>query len=287
MELLVVGGETRLDRTKSLIYFEGLGNSLEFGVADDVLAATKRDRVQHPFLEDLYNWSKSIYHFRFGSNLGKDRFVRSLDDIKVDGDFSMKTTEEVLEAFLRGEKIVTDFEQIVRADMERIGYKLESIGPEKVQFLPINIFGLAVKEADLWTNTHQFDMSQGMFRALSLLIQLNLSLAIKTPSCILIDDIGEGLDFDRSKSLIALIIEKVKGSKVQLIMTTNDRFVMNNVPIEYWCVIQRKGNQSLFYNYKNSKATFDEFVYTGLNNFDFFATGFFEKGFEEFTASAK
>jgi hypothetical protein len=97
----------------------------------------------------------------------------------------------------------------------------------------------------------------------------------------LIDDIGEGLDYDRSKGLIDLIIEKVKGSFVQVIMTTNDRFVMNKISLEYWSVIERIPKKSLFYNYRNSKETFDEYKYSGLSNFDFLATDFYLTGFEK------
>jgi AAA15 family ATPase/GTPase len=146
---------------------------------------------------------------------------------------------------------------------------------------PMPVFGLCVQENDLGDITYQTEMSQGMFRALSLLVQLNYALLGKVPSCILIDDIGEGLDYDRSKNLIDLIIAKVKGSSVQVIMTTNDRFVMNKVPLEYWSVIQRVPKKSLFYNYKNSKETFDEYAYSGLSNFDFLATEFYIKGFEK------
>jgi hypothetical protein len=65
-------------------------------------------------------------------------------------------------------------------------------------------------------------------------------------------------------------------------MTTNDRFVMNNVPLKYWSVIRRTSGKAIFYNYKNSKETFDDFSLTRLNNFEFFSTDFFEKGFEEY-----
>jgi hypothetical protein len=34
-------------------------------------------------------------------------------------------------------------------------------------------------------------MSQGMFRVLSLIIQVNYSVLAKKPNCILIDDIGK------------------------------------------------------------------------------------------------
>jgi AAA15 family ATPase/GTPase len=123
--------------------------------------------------------------------------------------------------------------------MKKISYHISKINVDTLNFFPIPVFGLGVQEVDIEAVTDQKEMSQGMFRALSLLVQLNFSLLSKIPSCILIDDIGEGLDYERSKSLIDLIIEKVKGSSVQVIMTTNDRFVMNNIPLEYWSVIHR------------------------------------------------
>ena len=116
-----------------------------------------------------------------------------------------------------------------------------------------------------------------MFRAFSLLIQINFALLNGTPSCIIIDDIGEGLDFDRSCALIELLMEKVKGSSVQLVMATNDRFVMNKVPLEYWTVLRREEGKTRIYNYANSKEIFDEFSFTGLNNFDFLATDFLQQ----------
>ena len=52
-------------------------------------------------------------------------------------------------------------------------------------------------------------------------------------------------------------------------MTTNDRFVMNAVPLEAWSVLQRTGGKVVVRNYANSKSHFDKFKFIGLNNFDF------------------
>ena len=68
-----------------------------------------------------------------------------------------------------------------------------------------------------------------MFRALSLITQITYSQLTSTPSCILVDDIGEGLDYERASALIKLVVEKARGKSIQLIMATNDRFVMNSV----------------------------------------------------------
>ncbi|HHC24191.1 MAG TPA: hypothetical protein ENK58_02070 [Desulfobacterales bacterium] len=62
-----------------------------------------------------------------------------------------------------------------------------------LKLMPIG-FGLNVQETELDEGTDQTEMSQGMFRALSLLIQLNYSLLADITGCILI---GEGLDHER------------------------------------------------------------------------------------------
>ena len=49
---------------------------------------------------------------------------------------------------------------------------------------------------------------------------------------------------------------------------------MNEVPLESWTILQRLPGKTTVYNYRNSKRIFDEFRFTGLNNFDFFATDF-------------
>ena len=133
---------------------------------------------------------------------------------------------------------------------------------------------LYVKEKALNGITDQFGMSTGMFRALSVLIQITYAQMSNTAGTILIDDIGEGLDFERSYKLIHLLVDKAKQSKVQLIMDTNDRFVMNAVPLECWSVLNRTDSGVEVLNYANSKAKFDDFKFTGMNNFDFFAQDF-------------
>ncbi len=83
------------------------------------------------------------------------------------------------------------------------------------------------------------------------------------------------MDFERSSKLIKLLVNKIKNTPVQLIMATNDRFVMNNVPLKYWAIIQRQGEKCKIFNYENSKEAYEQFEFTGLNNFDFFSSNFF------------
>ncbi|KVF71008.1 hypothetical protein WS75_22795 [Burkholderia sp. FL-7-2-10-S1-D7] len=109
-----------------------------------------------------------------------------------------------------------------------------------------------------------------MFRVLALLIHVNFAKFKGAVSTVLVDDIGEGLDFDRSCRLIELLRSKSQQHEFQLIMSTNDKFVMNHVPLDEWTVLHREGSTVHVRNKENSKAAFDEFKFTGLSNFSFF-----------------
>lgn len=280
-ETLFVDGVEKLNRKKGKLWYEGANDTLDFQTDEDVLAISKRDQKQHSFFEQLYHWGKNLSHYRFGRQLGKNTLLRDLNSVD-DKDVNLKDSDFVAEIFIKGNRNFPEkFKKSILSDMKCIFYDLKEISTSSLKYFPVPVYGINVQEKDLDDLTDQREMSQGMFRALSLLIQLNYSLLSKIPSCILIDDIGEGLDYDRSKSLIELIINKVKDSAIQVIMTTNDRFVMNKIPLKYWSVIQRVSGKSIFYNYENSKKTFDEFKYTGLNNFDFLSSDFYITGFNQ------
>ncbi len=290
-EELYIDSENKLMRGKDgygSIYYTKQDEIIDFQTPPNELATVaRRDIIQHPFLEDLYNWGRYIRHYLFGTELGKSQLAVLLkDEEKAEQQvLNPKNTNLVIAMFVEGQKRYSDgFTEAIINDMTAIGYALESIGthtPESLLIqsnLPTEPVALYVKENDLECNTDQIDMSQGMFRALSLIIQIHYSLFTGTPSSILIDDIGEGLDFERSSSLIKLLIERAENSSIQLIMATNDRFIMNNVPLEYWLVIQRIGGICRIYNQRNSPQLFEDFKLTGLNNFDFFSSEYYLKG---------
>ena len=185
--------------------------------------------------------------------------------------------DNIISLFSKGKQdFGAGFIQAIIADMNQIGYSISEVDLLKNK----KGIGISVQEEELPTPTLQVDMSQGMFRALSFIIQLNYSLMSKMSVCLLIDDLGEGLDFARSKSLIDILIHKINNSYLQIFITTNDRYIMNKIPLKYWTIIERLPKYSLFYNYVNSKDIFDDYKYTGLNNFDFLATDFYLHGFE-------
>ncbi len=270
----------RSDGGTGSIYAEKMGKSIDFQTPETELAVVaRRDNIQHPFFELLHEWGEALYLYQFGTPLGKNKYAIISEDYGQD--VNTKDAEQVVGVFRKGIKDYEEkFENAIKEDMGRIGYLIENVGLERPSSITITgplgskAVGLFVKEAALEGITDQCGMSQGMFRALSIIIQLNYSYLAGKPSCILIDDIGEGLDFERSSALIELLVEKAQSAKVQLVMTTNDRFVMNNVPLEMWSLLQREGGDSRVYNYENSKEKFDDFKFTGLNNFDFLAADF-------------
>jgi len=258
-----------------------LKEELEFQIPNDEVAAfAKRDSVQHPFLDDLYAWADNLIHFAFSGNLGQPLLVSSEEALGKMGEIDPKNTAAVLQKFKNGkDRFGDDFISSILNDMASIGYEVDNIDiepPISIKFKGIAApIGFLIKETDLEGPTDQNEMSQGMFRAFSLIVQTNYSQFARIPSCILIDDIGEGLDFERSISLINLITGKVQNTSTQLIMATNDRFVMNAVPLRYWSIIHRSGNTSQMFNRRNSSKIFNEFELTGLNNFDFFSSEYF------------
>lgn len=280
-EELIVDGKKLLNRNKGgkgYIYTTQFRKPIKFQTPDtELTSSTRRDSLQHPFFESLYNWSSNINLYLFGTPLGQDTVLLPSDD--KSNDPKARELEGVIRIYKIGEeKFGTNFKKQVIKDMASVGYKLEAINVGRPTNITssLDLLSLVIKEEGIDAPINQTEISQGMFRALSLIIQINYYSFLDKSSCIVIDDIGEGLDFDRSTKLIQLIISKAEKSKVQLIMSTNDRFVMNNVPLKYWSIIQRKDQGSKIYNYQNSKKVFDEFEFTGLNNFDFYSKKFFE-----------
>ena len=275
---------SRCENGSGTIRYEKEEKDLEFQLPLTVLAAVNRlDTIQHPFLMVLHQWAKSVALYHFGTDFGKSQ-VMSITEAEV---FFRNPAHPVFDdpnnlvavytsAF---KDIGESFNKAIIADMNALGYSLTDVGSENIQTIinfPIAALVMFTVEKDLGFKNPQMQMSQGMFRALALVVHLNISAFSKNKQVILVDDIGEGLDYERATAIIKLLISKAKTFDLQLIMTSNDRFVMNEVPLEYWSVLKRKGGIVKLFNAQNSAQQFNDFKYLGLNNFDFFASDLFE-----------
>ncbi|MDF1574874.1 MAG: ATP-binding protein [Bacteroidales bacterium] len=290
LERLYVGEEMVLERKEGgtgIVKYVATPDSmfLDFAIPHDQLACyAKRDRLQHPFIEMIHSWAISLRRFNFSSDLGKSRYAlkSSFESREVDW---TDTANSLVPAISVAEEEFPEFHQLVLKDMKQIGYDLHDFGvirfSERFSGGSQDRFAVYTTETGLEKQVTQRDMSQGMFRAFSVLVQVNYYILCKHKGFVIIDDIGEGLDFSRAKQLVQVLISKAAEAEIQLIMSTNDSFIMNAVDIENWAVIMREGHKISLFNYENSKEIFEEFKFTGLNNFDFYASEFFRSGFSD------
>jgi AAA domain, putative AbiEii toxin, Type IV TA system len=154
-----------------------------------------------------------------------------------------------------------------------IGYNIAEMYAVKVQ----NEYELHVREADLKNALQINQLSQGMLRAVHLVIDILHYNSTRANMLYLIDDITEGLDYARAKKLGKWVFDTCQERGAQLIATTNDSFLMKVIDIEHWNILNRKGDEIQCLNYENSKEVFDEFAFTGLSNFDLFSSNFLDK----------
>jgi energy-coupling factor transporter ATP-binding protein EcfA2 len=225
----------------------------------------RRDIKEFPFLEELLNWAENFYGYMFTNATPKQVAIPSSSGFVLE---NLGTIPYILANALKNREI----RDSIINDFTAIGYPVENLDviAGKTNGLPGDRPISVVKEKGLSYATEQDDMSQGMFRALSVVVILEYLIRLDKECTVVIDDLGEGLDYERSNAVTALIQEKLKRSKIQFIATSNDRYLINAVNIESLNLLERNGHVVSAYNYANSKEAFDEFGITGLNNFDFF-----------------
>ena len=186
----------------------------------------------------------------------------------------LNTPGLLMQAFQKGKEEFGDqFISELIEGMKQLGFDIVDVDVAEKD----GVLGICVDEGNYIVM--QQDMSQGMFRTLSLFIMMSYTNLSKSSLCLLIDDMGEGLDFNSSRKMMD-IIKKIDNSNLQFFMTTNDRYVMNQIPLRFWTIIDREyTNKFVFYVYTNAKEHFTHFKYTGLNNSAFLTTGVYRTGF--------
>lgn len=284
-ESLFVGNDEKLSRGldgRGKIYFEKNNAHIDVQIPQNLLAASsRRDSQQHSYFEYLHSWAKTVKLFEFNK-------TQTNEATSFEGKLTLDAIEKgQLQNHLHAtiklgkEHFRRDFTSPILRDMKKIGYNLSDFGLTPVVGLASNIkFSnsldtLYITEDGIDKKIMQNELSDGMLRALATLVHLHFIMLQKKFGCVLIDDIGEGLDFDRATKLISVVIELAEKSFFQLIMTTNDRFVMNNVSLDYWTILQRDFGKIQVFNKRNANNIFTDFEEYGFNNFDLFAKGFF------------
>lgn len=222
-----------------------------------------RDIRKYPYLEEIVNWAEQSYGFKFG-NISP---YAKLNEQEYD----LLTAVEDIPTLFRSLK--KDSKAIVVQNINSIGYAVSDISIQDKIIETI----LFVKEEGIEKPLPHYKLSQGMFRSLALIIYFEYLISRKKPALIIIDDLCEGLDFERAKKLSSLIFEKCIQSEIQLVVTSNDSFLMDMTDIKYWNILTRNGKIVTSLNNKNSKEIFRKFRLTGLSNFDFFSSDFLQQ----------
>ncbi|MEK8028955.1 hypothetical protein [Pseudaquabacterium rugosum] len=289
-ERLSVDGTDRLTRNETgqgSIYYSKEDRYLEFAVPTGTIALqAKKDQLQHPFIVDISNWASSSATYIFGSDFGRSRLHVAAQQTSVIEELQASSNKEdpddAVGTYIAGYKHFGDaFDRAIIEDMGKLGYALREVAVEPldpgIAMAPHGapLLSLVVVERDLSPRIPQIFLSQGMFRALALTIKLNWSTFSGRKGLILIDDLGEGLDYERACAAVEIAMQKAASGACQIIMTSNDRFVMNSVSLDHWIVLQRNGPEVKGYTSRNSPNEFESFRFTGLSNFDFFTSGGF------------
>ncbi len=276
-ETLIVNGKEALNRETKKIMDLDKGAVIPFPEDASSPLIFRLGETGISYFSKLVLWGSSLRNYNFTNELEKSTFVPDYKQMSPHPSYS-KYTMSLVYIFNKG------YEDFGEAYINEIKEHMFHIGYENITDILIREskkgFGLYIEEDGKYCVSQQ-QMSQGLFRALGLFIRLTYYVMSKTSVCVLVDDIGEGIDFDRSRTMINIITKRINSSNIQLFITTNNRYVMNQIPLRYWNVIERKQSMSIFHNYFNSKEIFEDFKYTGLNNFDFLATDFYKKGFNE------
>jgi AAA15 family ATPase/GTPase len=241
------------NKNNAKIYSFNNKRFLEFSPPDDELAIRlRRDVKEYPFFEEIFKFSKGMEVFGF-SHVEIEYTDSTSNPAKIFPQLGISARGRVIN------------------DMQRLGYRILDIIPEK---MTSGNWDISIKEKGVIAPLSVDALSNGMLRSLALICYVELLLEKHQTTILFVDDLGEGLDYERATKLGKLLVEKLENSNIQFIATSNDSFLMDVIPIKYWNILQRDGNTVRALNYHNSKEQFDNFKFTGLSNFDLFSSDY-------------
>lgn len=128
---------------------------------------------------------------KFGSELGRNKGLkeRHLEDIQ---DYSLENAEQLvrnLKISLEKKEYKKEFKEKLLEQMAILGYDIENI---KFARYVNGVYGFVLHEKDVRSDITQLELSQGMFRAFSLITHSLINLCEHKVNLMVIDDIGEG-----------------------------------------------------------------------------------------------
>lgn len=224
----------------------------------------RRDTKLYPQIEKIVNWAENSYGILFNQI---NMFPNGINLFST-----MSKGESIIPMF---EKLNDDLKLKVQEELNVLDYSIDEIKIVKIGDEKSDIRVLQIKEKGVSIFLWEGSLSQGMQRTLYILVLLFYIVSQKKETqTIVIDDFCEGLDYDRSIKLGKYLYKFCLENNIQLITTSNDSFLMDVVDLKYWNILQREGDKVTAINIYNSPELFEDFEFTGLNNFDLFSSDF-------------
>lgn len=256
-ESLKVNGETLLSRNENGTVL--CGESINPPVSKLTLHV-RRDVVQYPFIEKIMLWAEHACGLCFNE-------IEMAEDSDIP--FYILGQGQTLFAMVKSlpEKSI----QQVIDQAHELGYPIQRI---ELFEHGSNLKMVLFHEENVKSQLFDALMSKGMFRALYLLIYAQYMSVREFPSLLLIDDLCEGLDYDRSTKLGKILFDFCIEHHIQLIASSNDTFLMDVVDLKYWNILQREGSEVSSIDIIKNPDLFNDFLFTGLSNFDFFSSDY-------------
>ena len=254
-ESLLIDGQSKIVRNASTA--EMYGESVN-PPANKLLIQARRDTMRYPEIEEIILWAEhtSLYVF---SNITAS--LKSLSPY-------MLSTEPLIPEMYEQ---IKDQQNVLIEYIKELGYQIDKI--EVVENASSGKW-LLIYETGIEKPMEFYELSNGMFRVFSVLLYMIYSSTLKGARCLMIDDMGEGLDYQRSTKLGKIVFNYCKAKSTQLIVTSNDSFLLDTVDLDLWNILQRTGSVVTSLNSQTHQELFAKFARTGLSNYDILSSNF-------------
>lgn len=263
-EILIIGKNILIEREGNRAIVSSLASNSSIEISppsQELVINIRRDIEEYPEFEYLINWSDLSKDYNFCS------YSYLQNHTLFTGLFETLNEEQRLQ---------------VISICKKIGFDVMKIKPSKNNILPY-FKHLELREQGVKKDIIFSALSQGMSRAISLIIFFEFqieSLSNRTPTLI-IDDLGEGLDYQKAINLGKYVFERCKEANIQLIAATNDNFLMDVIDLDFWNILTRKGSKVSTINKTSHPKIFEDFMFTGLSNFDLLTSEFLARKLKE------
>lgn len=264
-ETLVEGDKSIIKRNKDHAV---IGDTTVNPPTNKLCIQIQRDTTKNPEFEAIMQWAEQLRGFSFSDlSTRKSYLIPSMFNENID----------FCDMYEQIDKVV-DKKDFVLNKMREMDYQIESIEPVTISD-KFNIVFL--RENGVNTPLFSATLSNGMLRVFYIFSYIAFISLEKGAKTLLIDDLGEGLDFSRSKKLSKILFDYSSEHDIQLIVTSNDNFLMNAVSLDHWVILQRNHEITSAVSEETHPELFKKFRRMGLNNFDLLSTDFIFKNLEK------